>query len=427
MKEGLFRRDGVSNPPTPRPGLPMPPRDSPLMRIAIFAESYPPVVNGAATAISLLVHALRERHEVVVYAPHFPGHFDTDEDVRRFRSYRLPPEPQYPLAVPFSPRLFREFMRTGFDLVHTHSPFTLGQVGRRWAGRAGLPVITTYHTLYTEYTHYAPLSPRSWPAAGSGRSPGATVTRVMGSRVPTEPIREVLRGYGVKGAVEVIPTGVPFGSPPARQDAFPRQALQVPANAPVVLYAGRLVKEKNLGLLFRAFQGVLGAEPKAVLLLAGTGPWEAEAHRRVTELGIKPATRFAGVLDARRLALCYVDADVFGFPSLADTQGMVLVEAKAAGLPSVCVDAYGPSAVIRNGVDGILVPDDDAGVRCGAAADHPTALPAGRTVLRRATGCRAVQRQRHGAAYEAVYEAARGAVGTLGGAENECTEFLRAG
>src|SRR5439155_10045316 len=99
--------------------------------------------------------------------------------------------------------------------------------------------------------------------------------------------------------------------------------------------------------------------PKAVLLLAGTGPWEAEARRSVAELDIAPATRFAGVLDTRRLAQCYVDADVFGFPSLADTQGMVLVEAKAAGLPSVCVDAYGPAIVIRSGVDGLLVPDDD--------------------------------------------------------------------
>src|SRR5258707_73147 len=98
------------------------------MRIAIFAESYPPVVNGAATAIALLVGALRERHEVVVYAPGFPGHKDRDPGVRRFRAYRLPPEPEYPLAIPFSPHLFREFTRDRFDVVHTHSPFTLGQL-----------------------------------------------------------------------------------------------------------------------------------------------------------------------------------------------------------------------------------------------------------------------------------------------------------
>src|SRR5437667_126324 len=79
---------------------------------------------------------------------------------QRPRPCRRPPEPQYPLAIPFSPHLFREFMQARFDLVHTHSPFTLGQVARRWAGRAGLPVVTTYHTLYTEYTHYVPVFPQ---------------------------------------------------------------------------------------------------------------------------------------------------------------------------------------------------------------------------------------------------------------------------
>src|SRR5207249_2839672 len=118
----------------------------PLMRIALFAESYPPVVNGAATAISLLVGELRQRHEVVVYAPRFPGYEDHDPHVRRFPSYRLPPEPEYPIAVPFALALFREFRRADFDLVHTHSPFALGQVGRRWAARAGIAAVTTYHT-----------------------------------------------------------------------------------------------------------------------------------------------------------------------------------------------------------------------------------------------------------------------------------------
>jgi 1,2-diacylglycerol 3-alpha-glucosyltransferase len=330
------------------------------MRIAIFAESYPPVVNGAATAISLLVGALRERHEVVVYAPRFPGHTDRDRDVRRFSSYRLPPEPQYPLAIPFSPALFREFMQRGFDIVHTHSPFTLGQVGRLWARRAGIPAVITYHTLYTEYTHYA-----SWVPGNVARGFIRRITRqhcnaCQAVTVPTEPIRDVLREYGATGPIEVIPTGVPFGDLPVPDPTFPREELGIAAAARIVLYAGRLAKEKNLPLLFRAFRQVHDVEPSAVLLLAGTGPWEGEARRIVAELGIEPATRFAGVLDSERLALCYADAQVFGFPSLADTQGMVLVEAKAAGLPSVCVDAYGPSVVIRHGVDGLLVPNDEA-------------------------------------------------------------------
>jgi 1,2-diacylglycerol 3-alpha-glucosyltransferase len=329
------------------------------MRIALFAESYPPVVNGAATAISLLVHELRQRHEVFVYAPTFPGHQDRDPHGRRFVSYRLPPEPEYPIAIPFAVSHFREFMRAGFDVVHTHSPFALGQVGRRWASRAGIATVTTYHTLYTEYTHYAPWLPtdlaQHWIRAITRRHCNAS----HAVTVPTEPIREVLKGYGVRRSIDVIPTGVPFRDPIPPDPAFPRGELQIAPDAPIVLYAGRLAREKNLGLLFRAFRRMRHEMPQAVLLLAGAGPWEGEARRMVEELALEAAVRFAGVLDQKRLALCYAASQVFGFPSLVDTQGMVLVEAKAAGLPSVCVGVNGPAIVVRHGVDGLLVADDE--------------------------------------------------------------------
>ncbi len=374
------------------------------MHIALFAESYPPVVNGAATAISLLVRALRERHEVTVYAPGFPGHRETDSEVRRFLSYRLPPEPEYPIALPFSPTFAREFSRRGFDLVHTHSPFALGQLGRWWAARAGIPTVTTCHTLYTEYTHYAP-----WVPPGLGRACIRALTHVYCNlcqrvTVPTAPIREVLRGYGVRRGIEVIPTGVPFPEPRAADPSFPRGALEIAADAPVVLFAGRLAKEKNLGLLFRAFRQVLAAEPGAILLLAGTGPWEGEARRMVAQLGIEAAVRFAGVLDPERLGRCYADARVFGFPSLVDTQGMVLVEAKAAGLPSVCVGVNGPAIVVRDGVDGLLVTADDAAF--ATALLRLLREPGLRARL--ATACRA-DAERFSVAtmarrYEAVYE-----------------------
>src|SRR5205807_1582560 len=104
--------------------------------------------------------------------------------------------------------------------------------------------------------------------------------------VPTEPIRQVLRDYGVASPLEVIPTGVPFPEPRAPDPAFPRAALGIPVDSPIILYAGRLAREKNLGLLLRAFRRVRETVPRAVLLLAGAGPWEARARRIVGELGI---------------------------------------------------------------------------------------------------------------------------------------------
>src|SRR5438270_12767163 len=98
------------------------------MRIAIFTESYLPVVNGVSTAVGTLAVGLSGKHEVAIYAPRFPGYRDPEGIVvRRFPSYFLPGHRDYPLAIPYSPALVREFEKDRYDVVHTQSPFALGQ------------------------------------------------------------------------------------------------------------------------------------------------------------------------------------------------------------------------------------------------------------------------------------------------------------
>src|SRR5436309_12383881 len=212
------------------------------MRIAIFTESYAPVVNGVASAVRWLADALSAGHEVTLYAPRYPGYRDAGVEVVRLPSYRLPGHRDYPLAWPWSPGAFRAFARRRFDVVHTHSPFTLGQVGRRWARRAGIPAVTTYHTLYVEYAHYAWWLPRRpvrvWLRAISLSHCNAS-DRVA---VPTEPIREVLQQYGVRRPISVIPTGLPAAPPAARDPAYPRAGCGIRPGAPLVLYAGGVAR-----------------------------------------------------------------------------------------------------------------------------------------------------------------------------------------
>jgi glycosyltransferase involved in cell wall biosynthesis len=328
------------------------------MRIAIFTESYHPVVNGVAVAVRWLASALRPEHTVVIYAPRFPGHIDDEADVVRLPSYRLPQQPGYPFALPWSPGAFGRFAAERFDVVHTHSPFTLGHTGRRWARRLRLPLVTTYHTLYVEYAHYAagiPTAPTRAFLRSLSRSYCNACDQVA---VPTEPIRAVLREYGVRRPVAVIPTGLPPRPPVAPDPSYPRAAFGIPAAAPLVLYAGRLAREKNLELLFGAFARVAAAAPTARLLIAGSGPMEADARLLAARAGVAAQTTFAGFLSQDLLRRCYAAADAFAFTSLTDTQGLVIAEARAAGLPVVSVDAYGPGTVVRNEIDGFLVPND---------------------------------------------------------------------
>jgi 1,2-diacylglycerol 3-alpha-glucosyltransferase len=376
------------------------------MRIAIFSDSYRPVINGAAVAVGLLAEELRRRHEVTIFAPAHPEVRGPEVGVERTPSYRLPRAPDYPIAFPLSPRIARRFALGAFDLVHTHSPFTLGQVGRWLARRHGLPLVTTYHTLYTEYLHYARPIPGAWLrphviALARGYCNGCAAVVV-----PTAPIQEVLQGYGVTAPIEVIPTGAVITAG-AEDAGYLRNRYELPTDTVILLFAGRLAPEKNLPLLLRAFADLRarGAH-RTHLFIAGGGPSEEALRRLAVELGIGVAVTFAGFLPRAELIRCYAGADLFAFPSTTDTQGLVILEAKSAGLPVVSVDAYGPAAVVRDGVDGFLVPDDPAPKRFADALMHLISDPK----LRRRMGERAREDALRyspagmAARYEALYE-----------------------
>ncbi len=377
------------------------------MRIAQFAESYRPVINGAAVAVDLLSRELAARtHRVQVFAPYFRGHED-DFPVHRFPSYNWPWHPDYPLAVPVSPTLQRLFREGAYDVVHTHSPFALGQVGRRWARRHGVPLVTTYHTLYVEYAHYARGVPVGLVRNSLRRLSRDYCNACDAVAVPTEPIRDVLREYGVVCPIQVIPTGLHVRPPRDPNPEFPRQALGIPPDAPVVLYAGRLAKEKNLQLLFTAFGLVAKALPTARLLIAGDGPEAATVRTLAAASGAGDRVVFAGAVAPARMPEVYAAAQVFAFSSLHDTQGLVLTEAKAAGLPAVAVRSYGPATVVSDGVDGLLTENDPAAFSSALLRILGCPDTLGRMREAALRGIHRFSIEATAAAYEALYREAR--------------------
>ena len=329
------------------------------MRIVQFSDSYRPVVNGVATAVDLLAQGLRRQHEVTIVAPRHPKQTEAPHVVR-YPGYIVPTQRDYPLAFPFSRRTDARLREEGFDLVHTHTPFALGVAGRRLARRLNVPLVGTYHTLYVEYAHYARPAPRGltrWYLTGVSRKYCQASDVVV---VPTEPIAEVLRGYGVTRPIHVIPSGVDIELPQNVDRAAVRAKYGLPPDTLMVLYAGRVAQEKNLELLLDAFARVVEQCPTAHLVLAGDGPTLPDLKVRAQRLGITDRVAFTGFLGHDELLPLYVAADVKAFASLTDTQGLVLVEAKVAGLPAVSVDAYGPSTIVRHEVDGLLCPNDAA-------------------------------------------------------------------
>jgi glycosyltransferase involved in cell wall biosynthesis len=328
------------------------------MRIALFSESYEPIING----VSVLAQALRDElcrqgHEVYVFAPAYPGFKDEYPHVFRFPSARTRFARDYPLPFPYAPQIKAAFLKLKLDIVHTQTPFTLGILGARWAREKGIPVVSTNHTLYAKYAHYAPFLPR----AVTERALVILMRRYYngcdGVASPSQPAKEALQSCGVRARIEVIPGGVTPGMTTGDPDGF-KERLGVAAGDRTLLYVGRLAREKNLEMLLNAFNLALREAPDAKLVLVGAGPYEKELRSMVGELGLQDKALFAGPLRPPQLGAAYAAADVFVWPSGTETQGLAVCEALSAGKPCVVVKAGGTPEYVEDGVDSLLTQDD---------------------------------------------------------------------
>jgi glycosyltransferase involved in cell wall biosynthesis len=331
------------------------------VRIGLFTNNYLPFCGGVTISVETLRRGLQERgHEVWTFAPRFPGAHDTDPHIVRFPSIPAATYPEFALAVPWSPRIGRQVSRLGLDVLHAHHPFLLGPAARRLARRLGRPLVFTYHTRYEKYAHYVPLTRPLVEAAALRLSTrfAASADAVI---APSALVRDHLRARGVATPITVVPTGVDLARfrPAARAAA--RRELGLAAPGPLVLYVGRLDREKSVDRVLLAFDRIAGTLGGAHLWLVGQGKETEPLRRLAAGLGASgDRVHFAGVCAHEELAAWYQAADLFLFASETETQGLVLAEAAACGLPAVAVIAPGCDEVVHDGATGILTKSDPA-------------------------------------------------------------------
>lgn len=329
------------------------------LKIALFSDSALPVLNGVSVSIDALMKALRQRgHSVFLFTSRYPGHRELDPNVTRFISIPFPWFRDYPLAVPPFYPWFQEFKRQNFDIVHTHTPFTVGFVGLRWAQSCEIPLVTTYHTHYDKYQHYVPFFPKPYLRYKIAKHTNFYYNSVDHVVTPSETSKKWLSRHSVHKPITVIPTGIPEAEPMDRLQV--RRQFGLAENRRVLLYTGRLATEKNLGRLLQSSALVLDREPECELWLVGDGPAHEEAKSQARELGIGDRVRFWGFVPRKEVARYYAAADVFVFCSMTETQGLVVTEAMAYGLPAVVVQGGGASGSVSNGLDGFVVSNDAA-------------------------------------------------------------------
>ena len=328
------------------------------MRVALFTNNYLPFCGGVTISVETLRRGLDARgHHAWVFAPRFPGASLDAPRVVRYPSLPAATYPEFAVAVPYSRRIARLVRRLGVDVLHAHHPFLLGPAAARLARRLRRPLIFTYHTRYDKYAHYVPLSRGLVERAALWLST-RFADRCDAVIAPSSLIRDELRERGVRAPIAVIPTGVDVEQFRPGDRAAARHALGLPAGGSVLLYVGRLDREKSVDRVLLAFDRVASTVPDARLVLVGQGTESGRLRALAEGLGAAARVTFLGARHHDDLVECYRAANAFLFASETETQGLVLAEAAACGIPAVAVHAPGCAEVVRDGETGLLTKGD---------------------------------------------------------------------
>ncbi|WP_045217108.1 glycosyltransferase [Desulfonatronovibrio magnus] len=332
------------------------------MNICMFTNAYLPHVGGVARSVAFFAQDIRKRgHKVLIVSPTFPGHeelTEEDNDVLRVPAIQNFKGSDFSVIIPLPFIISKKINEFQPQIIHSHHPYLLGDAALRAAYRRKLPLVFTHHTLYEKYTHYTPMDSDVMKRLAILLS---TRYANLCSQVvaPSKSIARLIKQRGVDIPVEVIPTGVDidfFQS--GNGDKF-RTLHDIPSHAPVIGHLGRLAPEKNLEYLARAVILALKQLPaKAFFLVIGAGPSDDTVRKIFSAEGLEDRLVMAGKQSGPGLSGAYKAMDVFVFSSTSETQGMVLVEAMAAGKPVIALDASGVREVVTDHHNGRLLPEN---------------------------------------------------------------------
>lgn len=337
------------------------------MRVLMISDVYFPRINGVSTSIQTFRRGLHAAgHETVLIAPEYPVEWSgRDEgEIIRIPSRYLPRDPEdRAMRTSFIRKLRPDLARRDFDLVHVQTPFIAHYQGVSIARELGIAVVETYHTYFEEYLHhYVPLTPRAVMRFVARRFTSSQCNALDALVVPSRAMHDALVDYGVRCPMQIIPTGMEMERFAGGDGSKFRAQLGIEPDRPVLVHVGRVAHEKNIDFLFRMFRKVVDNRPEAVMIVAGEGPALAHCKAYVESLRLTKYVRFVGYL-ARDSALldCYRAGDLFVFSSKTETQGLVLLESMALGVPVVSTAHMGTADIVRPERGARSAPDDEEG------------------------------------------------------------------
>ena len=308
------------------------------MKILLQSDAYKPSISGVVTSLVNLQQGLTLLgHEVRVLTlsdSHSTSYKDGVWYLRSLSSSSIYPDTRF--RDTFGRKAVEDLIQWRPDVVHSQSEFSTFPLARRIAQAVGAPHVHTYHTLYEDYTTYFSPNKRM------GKAMARYVTRWILAKtdtviVPTSKIERLLQSYNVRTPIKVIPSGIDlsrFSSALREQEQVAlKKNLGIPLDTQVIVFVGRLAKEKNLEELITNFAS---SNTNFTLLLVGDGPQRKELEDLVASLHLIGRVVFAGMQPPEKISTFYHLGDIFCSASTSETQGMTYLEALASGLAVLC-------------------------------------------------------------------------------------------
>jgi 1,2-diacylglycerol 3-alpha-glucosyltransferase len=331
------------------------------MRILMISDVYFPRINGVSTSTQIFREELiRRGHKVTLIAPHYPNCEEAD-DIIRIASRQVLFDPEDRMMKRKDVMALLPMLRNeNYDLLHIQTPFIAHHLGVKLAAALNIPSIETYHTFFEEYLfHYVPYVPKAWMRALARYFTRKQCNAVDSVVVPSTAMSEILAQYGVTTTMKIIPTGMELNKFHGCNGAAFRQQHQIPETRPTLVHIGRVAHEKNIDFLLRMLVALRNSVPDILLIIAGEGPALPLLRKQTHKLGITDNVLFVGYLSrANALLDCYCAGNVFVFASRTETQGLVLLEAMALGVPVVSTAVMGTKDILQP-QRGALVAQED--------------------------------------------------------------------
>ena len=343
------------------------------MRVGIFTESYPPLVNGVSTSILMLQRALeKEGHDVfIVTVGNEKLKYTLEEDgkILRLPSFSIPHLYDYKLTSVYPIKAINIIKKMNLDVIHTNVEFTIGTFARVVSIQLGIPLVHTYHTMWNDYTHYITKNNKVLDKVTKGAVKYLSVffgdTTATELIVPTRKIYDLFKDkYKVKKNIHIVPTGLETErfhreNFTAKQINDLKKFLGIKKKDFCILTVSRIAQEKSIDRLIKNHKELLKKYPNIKFVIVGDGPDFDKLKDLAKELKVDDSVIFTGKIAFSNVPLYYTLGDVFVTASTTETQGLTVIEAMCASVPVVAVNDESFRNSVINDLNGYLFNTDE--------------------------------------------------------------------